>query len=260
MPDLDAAGRAFVRLGFNVMDRSPLLKPGPDGRDVPSGAENRVVMFPRGYQELIQITDPSLGHVIVPRLHRYWGIHILVFSVSDAGAEHRRITDRGIAVTPLTTWTRPVRGDTARFTFFLVDDRDAPEATLCFVEHETPELVRPAGSTSHPNGIAGLVGAYVCVGDRDEALARYERILGVSPADGSRFVFADQTWLRLVEHAEMSTAFPGEHIPSAPSVAAVQYAFADPDAIRGAVREAGDRKWIAPADAAGALIVIGGSG
>ena len=257
--DLDAAGRAFEALGFRVMNRSKLMKPGPDGEDVPSGAENRVVMFAKGYQELIEITEPALGHVIVPRLDRYMGLHIVVLQVSDAAAEHERMEAHGIGVTPVTTWTRPVPDGIARFRFFLVSDADMPEATLCLVEHQTPELIRPKGSVDHPNGVTGLEGATLCVADTGEAAARLGRILGLEAEDG-RFVFADGTWLALSGHDGLAATFPGAPVPAAPSVAAVHYLVGDLAGFPGPLQRSGSLTWIAPADAAGAILALAETG
>jgi catechol 2,3-dioxygenase-like lactoylglutathione lyase family enzyme len=253
--DLDAAGDAFEALGFRVMDRSVLMQPGPDGTDVSSGAENRVVMFSHGYQELIQITDPSRGHVIVPRLGRYRGIHIVVLKVEDAGAEHARLAALGIELTPVTTWTRQVADGIARFRFFLVEDREVPEATLCLVEHQTPELIRPGGSLDHPNGVLGLDGATLCVADVAEAERRFTGIFGGAPEDG-RFVFGDGTWIALSTRDALQDAFPGTSVPPAPSVAALAYRVTDLGTFPGPVQRSASRTWIAPADAAGALIEI----
>jgi catechol 2,3-dioxygenase-like lactoylglutathione lyase family enzyme len=253
--DLDAAADAFEALGFRVMDRSVLMQPGADGTDVSSGAENRVVMFSQGYQELIQITDPSRGHVIVPRLGRYRGVHIMVLKVEDAAAEHARLAALGVGLTPVTTWTRKVADGIARFRFFLVEDSEVPEATLCLVEHQTPELIRPKGSLDHPNGVIGLEGATLCVADAAEAERRFTGIFGRAPKEG-RFVFDDGTWIALSKREAMQEAFPGASVPPAPSVAAIAYRVADLGAFPGPVQQSDSRTWIAPADAAGALIAI----
>jgi hypothetical protein len=203
----------------------------------------------------MRVQSMADGHVIVPRLGRYRGIHIVVLKVEDAGAEHARLAALGIGLTPVTTWTRQVAGGIARFRFFLVEDKEVPEATLCLVEHQTPELMRPGGSLDHPNGVLGLDGATLCVADTSEAEDRFTKILGRA-ADNGRFVFGNGTWIALSERSVLEVAFPGAPVPPAPSVAAIQYRVADVGAFPGPVQQSGGQTWIAPADAAGAIITI----
>ena len=71
VPDLEAVRALFASLGFHLTPRELLTRPGSDGKPVSTGAENHVFMRARGYQEVIAVTDPAAGHMLVPRIARY---------------------------------------------------------------------------------------------------------------------------------------------------------------------------------------------
>jgi len=257
--DLDAAAAFFRRLGFVLTPREALTRPGPDGTHVPSGADNHVFMLRRGYQEIIAITDPDSGHMLIPRLGMYRGVHIVVLGTDDADGLRARLAADGVEVGPCMTWGRAVQGGgEARFRFFMYAPAAAPEAVLCAVQHLTPEVLRPEALLHHPNGAEALDGVTLHVADPAEAEARYARLLGRAPSAPGLFRFADGTWLRLADAAGLARRFPGAALPPAPAVAALDFALRDPDHVAraGVALHADDDggHWIGPDDAFGAII------
>ena len=256
VPDLDAARERFAALGFTLTPREVLTRPGPDGKLVSSGADNHVFMLERGYQELISVTDPSAGHMLVPRIARYWGLHIVLVSSDDAEGDRDALAKRGVEVSPCTTWGRevPGRGE-ARFRFFLVMDKDAPECLLGIVQHLTPDMLRSPELLAHANGAKSINGCTLHVADRAAAHARYARIFGPFPGDEVKF--ADGTYLRLADRAGLAAAYPGAEVPAAPSVAAIEFGVGRMDVIAGSgipLQRDGKACWLAPRDAFGAVI------
>lgn len=256
--DLGAAAAFFARLGFTLTPREALTRPGPDGTHVHSGADNHVFMLAKGYVELISVTDPDSGHMLIPRLGRYMGLHIVVLGSDDVDALRGRLAGAGVQVSPCMTWGRHVPGGgEARFRFFLYADAEAPEAVLCAVQHLTPELLRPAALLRHANRAAALNGVTLHVADLAEATARYARLLGTLPSEGPTFRFGDGTWLRLADRSGWEARFPGAEPPPAPSVAALELALGDLDApVRAGLAVARDAGglWLHPRDAFGATI------
>jgi catechol 2,3-dioxygenase-like lactoylglutathione lyase family enzyme len=254
--DLDAARDTFKALGFTLTPREVLTRPGPDGRPVSTGADNHVFMLERGYQELITITDPGAGHMLLPRLARYWGLHIVILESDDAEADRAAMAGRGIPVSACATWGRevPGRGE-ARFRFFVVAGNEAPECMLGIVQHLTPEKLRTPELLAHRNGAKALVGCTLHVSDLGEASRRYARILNLPAAD--TFDLGRGTWLKLADDAGLVRRYPGAGLPAAPSVAAVEFAVGDIGVIDASgvplVREGGSRR-IAPSHALGAVI------
>lgn len=224
--DLDAARDTFAALGFTLTPRELLTRPGPDGKQVSTGAANHVFMLERGYQELITITDPSAGHMLLPRLQRYWGLHIVILESDDAESDRAAMAARGVAVSECTTWSREVPGQgEARFRFYVVADAEAPECVLGIVQHLTPEKIRTPELLAHRNRAKAIVGCTLCVRDVAEASRRYARILGLPPAE--TFRFAGGTWFALAGHPALAARHPGADLPPAPSLAAVEFAVGD---------------------------------
>ena len=255
--DLEAARALFARLGFTLTPREALTRPGPDGTQVSSGADNHVFMLERGYQEIISVVDPAAGHMLTPRLARYMGLHIIVLASPDVDALRDRLAGRGVAVGPCMTWGRAVEGGgEARFRFFMYAEAEAPEAVLCAVQHLTPDALRPPALLSHANGAVAINGATLHVADRAEAEARYARLLDATPEDGT-FRFGNGTFLRLADADDLACLFPGARVAPAPSVAAVEFALHDMDVpARSGVslhRDDGGA-WIGPDDAFGAVV------
>ena len=258
--DLEAARALFVSLGFRLTPRELLMRPGPDGKLVSAGAENHVFMLSRGYQELIAVTDPAVGHMLVPRIARYWGLHIVLVSTDDADADRQRLADNGVAVSPCATWGRevPGRGE-ARFKFFLVGDAQAPECMLGIVQHLTADILRPPELLVHPNGATALNGCILHVADRAEARTRYARVFGAlhTAREGDTVRFADGTWLRLADRALLQSAFPGAGVPEAPAVAAIEFAVRNMQFVEASgvpsTRDAGGC-WLSPREAFGAIV------
>lgn len=256
--DLEPARALFAALGFNLTPRETLTRPAPDGSHVDSGADNHVFMLNKGYVELIAVTDPDSGHMLVPRLERYMGLHIVVLGSDDVEAVQARLAEAGVSVSPCMTWGRKVAGGgEARFRFFLYTGNDAGESALCVVQHLTPDILRPKAMLNHNNGAAALNGVTLHVPDLASGLTRYARLLGQHADETATFRFADGTWLRLAHTPSLSLAFPGAEPPPAPSVAALEIAVTDMQApLKAGLSPKYDKGgvWVGPDDAFGAII------
>lgn len=258
VPDLEPARALFERLGFTLTPRETLTRPRPDGSHENSGADNHVFMMERGYVELIAVVDPSLGHMLVPRLERYMGLHIVVLGSDDVDGLRARLSEKGVGVSPCMTWGRAVKGGgEARFRFFVYDDAEAPESALCVVQHLTPDVLRPAALLKHANGADALLGVTLHVQDFQASVARYGRLLGTEADAEGTFRFPDGTWLRLQDRERLARRFPGAEPAPAPGVAALELALADTEApTRAGLSTVPDRggQWIGPEQAFGAII------
>jgi catechol 2,3-dioxygenase-like lactoylglutathione lyase family enzyme len=173
--DLAAEAARFRRLGFTLTRRADHTRPGPDGTLVPAGSSQHSIMFDEGYLELLAITDPTAGHPLTGAADRYEGVHIIALGVADAEAAYRRLDQLGAAGTPPVRWQRTVdeagaRG-VAEFTFFAVPANRTPEGLVIFVQHHSPELIRPPATRQHANGATRLRGVTL-LADQPEATAR----------------------------------------------------------------------------------------
>lgn len=256
--DLEPARALFSKMGFTLTPRETLTRPAADGSPQDSGADNHVFMLDKGYVELIAVTDPDSGHMLVPRLARYMGLHIVVLGSDDVDALQARLASAGVSVSPCMTWGREVvGGGEARFRFFLYTGDSCDEAVLCVVQHLTPDILRPKALLRHANGATALTGVTLHVADLTQGVARYERLLGQPADDTATFRFADGTWLRLADTRGLAQAHPGAAPSPAPSVAALEIALKDMQAPARAgvpVETDAGGVWIGPQTAFGAIV------
>lgn len=162
--DLAASATLMAQLGFRLTVRADHTRTNSDGETVSAGSAQHSLMFRRGYIELMQITDPAAGHQLTPAMRVRFGLHVLALGSDDAAQCHARCQRDGIAVGPLLNWARPVREGScqgmARFCYF--DARWDPHdpSYVCWVQHMTPDLMRPAHLLVHDNGALALRGVH----------------------------------------------------------------------------------------------------
>lgn len=160
--DLPACSQLAERLGFVLTARADHARTDEQGRSVPAGSAQRSIMLHSGYVELMQITDPALGHQLASAsMHRH-GLHIVAFGTSDATGCHARLGASGVPVGPVLTWSRPVREvdllGMAQFAYFGSAWTAQDPSYLCWVEHRTPNLLRNDRLLTHGNGVRALLG------------------------------------------------------------------------------------------------------
>lgn len=260
--DLDKAAHFAAALGFNLTPRAALTRPGPGGVQEPSGAENQCLMFESGYIELLGIVDASRGHMIVPYLARREGVHILVLEAADVDGVVAAARGRGVPLAPAQTWERDVAtaegARRARFRFTALKQDETPEAFVGVVQHLTPDVIRPPGSTDHKNGAARLVECIVA-SDNPGATARQYGQLGLDVVAGGA-VGANGSMIRIEDPRSLARRFPGTDLPAAPAVVGITIAVRRLPALKdrlaerfGAVGADKDAIWIDPKIGFGAL-------
>ncbi|MES2483904.1 MAG: VOC family protein [Pseudomonadota bacterium] len=180
VPDLAATSALLEALGFSLSARAEHTRTLPTGEVVPAGSAQRSLMLDEGYIEFMEIFDPSAGHMLAQAGSDRHGLHILALGTTHAQATHAACTATGVPVGPVMDWRRAVdeagvRG-LASFRFFgAADWHPADPSYLCWVQHLTPELLRPAHLLRHANAAQALVGlAY----EGDAAWARRLRDAG----------------------------------------------------------------------------------
>jgi len=160
--DLEASSRLVSELGFRQTARADHTRTNSAGVLVSAGSSQHSVMLQRGYIELMQITDPLAGHQLTPATAVRHGLHVIAFGTDDAAACRQACIARGVEVGPLLNWARLIREDDvlgeARFCYF--DSRWDPHdpSYVCWVQHLTPQLLRPPRLLQHDNGVLALTG------------------------------------------------------------------------------------------------------
>ncbi len=162
VPDLVATSALMAQLGFTQTARADHTRTNEQGQLVSAGSAQHSIMLENGYIELMQITDPSQGHQLASAPSVRFGLHVLAFGTSDAAACHPLCQSRGVAVGPLLHWARPVNeagaSGLARFAYFGSAWTPHDPSYLCWVQHLTPELMRPPQLLRHRNHAVSLVG------------------------------------------------------------------------------------------------------
>ena len=177
--DLEATSALLAQLGFTQTQRADHTRTDEHGAAVSAGSSQRSIMLGGGYIELMQITDPAKGHQLASATSVRHGLHIVAFGTGDAQLCHAQCLRNGVAAGPVLYWSRAVNevGATgvAQFAYFGTAWEPHDPSYLCWVEHRTPELLRPPQLLQHANGALALVGMHYR-GPRRDALAWAERL------------------------------------------------------------------------------------
>lgn len=264
--DLAALRAAFAALGFAPTEPRALMKRESDGRLVPLDQSSAHVVLEQGYIELSATSAPN-------HLAHYAGgadaLVIAAFGVDDLDAAHAGCRARGVRLTAQASAARPIeygaKHGEARFRWFMVEPADAPDGLVCFLRHETPELVFQPEVQQHENGARALRELTITASDLEASADRYRSILGHRPArHPDEYVFAlGGTILRLTTTAKLraSLGFKARVKPDA--FAAIHVAVRDLARARHVLRahriscvETADKLVVAPAKAAGAALVL----
>ncbi len=267
--DLSAMEAAYARLGFTVAPRCELVALAGDGSATPLGQVNSHLVFGRTYVELTAVEGDLETHHLRDAIARYYGFHIVVLTADDAEAARSRLIRSGIDAPPTALAGREIRypgGDgMAGFRWFRVPDADLPDAFVCYVEQLTPDLVFDAALNDHPNGARELQDILICADDPAAAAARFARASGAAvaaTADGPGVDLAVGR-ARFLDIEALQRAFPGVAPPALPWAAGFTASCPDFPATRRFFRDSdllwrggGDRLWLAPDHACGAIVAF----
>jgi Glyoxalase-like domain len=223
--DQAAASRALAQLGFLPTPPSVQVNPDPSGAETPTGTGNVTAMFRRGYVEaLFKTADTALGRELDTAIGRYPGVHLAAFSVSDAGAAHRRLETSGFRVRPLRAMQRPVATpsgpDVAAFTLARVEPDEMAEGRIQILTHHTEKTVWQERWLDHPNGAVGLIDLVVTTADIEGTTARFARFLD-RPANETtcgRVFKLDRGRVQIISPEVLARFAPGLAPPALPFI------------------------------------------
>jgi hypothetical protein len=225
--DPQAASRALARAGFAPTPMSVQTQPDTAGAPRLTGTGNVTAMLRRGYVEMLfKTAETPLGGELDAAMARHTGVHLVAFSVVDAGSAHQRLQQTGFRVRPLVDMQRPVdtgwKLGTAAFTVARLEPGEMPEGRIQLLTHRSEQMVWQPRWLSHPNGATGLTGVVIAVSDLDEAGQRFERLTGRPPRVSSlaQSFDLDRGSVDLVTAATFAFMCPQIPIPSLPFIGA----------------------------------------
>lgn len=159
--DLDASSALVERLGFTLTARAEHSRTNEQGELVSAGSSQRSLMLRSGYIELMQITDPGAGHQLASAPTVRHGLHIVAFGTTDVEACNAQCLHNGVDAGPVLHWARRVdeagAHGVAQFAYFgSAGWKPQDPSYLCWVQHQTPELLRSPALLQHANGSHSL--------------------------------------------------------------------------------------------------------
>jgi Glyoxalase-like domain len=198
--DMATLRSAWQRLGFAPTAPRELMAGQPGHSDYRSlGQSSCHIVLERGYIELSAVHGRDPAHHLAPWSARGDGLQIVAFGAEDIDAQQQACQFAALPVTATSLASRRIeygeRHGDARFRWFMVHAAATPEALVCYVRNETPELVYQAAVQRHPNGAQALIGLRAVVSDLKSARARWSKMLSRAPdsalPDGWRWQLED---------------------------------------------------------------------
>lgn len=167
--DLDAAQRAYARMGFTLTPRGTHTL----------GSQNHCIMFERDYLELMTVPRPHPAlQYFSDFLQRGEGLGALVLATDDAGALYAELAADGIAADAPLDFSRPVAElGAARFRLVQLPVDAVPGCRVLACQHFTRDLVWRPEYREHAVGATGVAAIAVVVEDTETAAASYARLL-----------------------------------------------------------------------------------
>lgn len=169
VPDLEAAARAYVALGFTVV---------PGGRH-PVGTQNQLIAFGDGaYVELVGFYEPSPAHKWWEPLQRGGGLVDYCLQTDDLPADTAAFRRAGVEIDDPAPLSRK-RPDGYQLRWVLSIPRAGHRGVAPFlIQDETPREERVPREHRHANGVTGIGTLTVAVEDAARAGAWYAAVLG----------------------------------------------------------------------------------
>jgi hypothetical protein len=240
--DADAASKALARAGFAPTPVS--VQVNPDG--TPTGTGNVTAMLRGGYIEaLFKTADTPLGREFDLAMASHSGVHLAAFSIADAAAWHRRLTEAGFPMRPLVNFQRPVDTETgpdvAAFTVVRLERGAMAEGRIQMLTHRTEHTVWQPRWLSHPNGAVALVDLVVASADVAEAAGRFVRFAGRKAANtrhGQEIVL-DRGRVQLMTKEAFAALLPEIAVPGLPFMGAYAVRVQSLDGAEALLRGAG---------------------
>jgi len=180
--------QAWIAAGFFVTEPEELMGLDPTtGRHFSLGQHSCHIILERGYIELTAVDVVTPKHHLYPWIRDHVSLGIIAIGVHDIESAHARLMRLQVPVGSLAKASRPIhygarRGE-ALFSWFALDAASTPEALMCFVRNERPELIYQPEVQQHPNGARFLDSVIVCASEPSLVAARYSSYFDSTPLE-----------------------------------------------------------------------------
>jgi hypothetical protein len=170
--------RAWQERGFFVTEPEELMALDPSShRRVSLGQHSCHIILERGYIELTAVDPITPQHHLFPWIRADVALAIIAIGTEEIEGTHRRLLASPVPVGSIAQASRPIhygarRGD-ALFSWFALGAASTPEALVCFVRNERPELIYQPEVQQHPNGAQALESIVICSNQPAVTALRY---------------------------------------------------------------------------------------
>lgn len=181
---IDELRRFWLAAGFYVTEPEELMAFDPaTGERKSLGQHSCHIIFEHGYIELTAVDLVTPKHHLFPWIRSDVSVGIIAIGADDLEGVHASLLQVQTPVGSIAKASRPIhygtrRGD-ALFTWFALGAASTPEALVCFVRNERPELIYQPAVQQHPNGARALESVIICAHEPDIVAARYASYAGV---------------------------------------------------------------------------------
>jgi hypothetical protein len=174
---------AWIAAGFFVTEPEELMAlEAATGQRVSLGQRSCHIVLERGYIELTAVDTVTPKHHLYPWIRDEVSLGIIAIGSDQIEEVHSRFTEARVPVSSIARASRPIhygarRGD-ALFSWFSLGASGTPEALVCFVRNERPELIYQTEVQQHPNGARALQSVIIGSNESEITAARYTSYTG----------------------------------------------------------------------------------
>lgn len=225
--DLHACIELFKDLGFMPTPAIELMGSDPEtGTVQPLGQSSAHIMFEKGY---IELSSPNTqDNHLVSLIEKHQGLHILALATDNIAQQHAVSKGNISHLNPIQAASRDIgygkEHGQAHFKWFPLPHEDFPEGIVCFVEHQSRQLVFQEAVLQHQNTSFALTGVTLC-GKNPQALhdryTQFARQQAVIPH------VDEGSFLRIVSESELKSSLTDLPPPAGDAVVGLDIAVAD---------------------------------
>jgi len=179
--------RGWLGRGFLVTEAEELMALDPaTGQRVSLGQRSCHIVLKYGYIELTAVDALVPTHHLYPWIRKQDSLGIIAIGTDNIEGAHARLVNIDPSIGSIMQASRPIhygeRRGNALFSWFALGAAGTPEALVCFVCNERPELIYQPEVQQHPNGACALESVVICATEPESVAARYS-VYATSPSE-----------------------------------------------------------------------------
>lgn len=172
--------------GFFVTEPEELMAfDSKTGQRISLGQHSCHIILEQGYIELTAVNTVTPSHHLFPWIRNTESLGIIAIGTNDIQGVHARVLKADVPACAIASASRPIHYGTRRgealFRWFALGAAVTPEALICFVRNERPELIYQPEVQRHANGASVLESVIICANEPESVAQRYGAYLYTTP-------------------------------------------------------------------------------